>query len=117
MTQSACTPVAFVMSTKPGTHPLRVISPDEDSSAAALPSASGDPPSADNVVAIDSSGSSYDQRSIGVVPNGDMLEATPELLDELRRKSDELEASTPQDILRWTVARFAPRFTMATAFG
>jgi phosphoadenosine phosphosulfate reductase len=38
-------------------------------------------------------------------------------LDELRRKSDEFETATPQEILRWAVARFAPRFTMATAFG
>ena len=46
-----------------------------------------------------------------------MLEPTPDLLAELAAKSKELESATPQDILRWTVERFAPRFTMATAFG
>ncbi len=39
------------------------------------------------------------------------------MLGELRAKSDELESATPQEILRWAVDRFAPRFTMATAFG
>ena len=45
------------------------------------------------------------------------LEPTEALLHELRRQSDELEKATPQEILRWAVERFAPRFTMATAFG
>ena len=48
---------------------------------------------------------------------GEQLQPTPELLDELRRRSDQLEAATAQEILRWAVERFAPRFTMATAFG
>lgn len=47
----------------------------------------------------------------------DKLIPTPELLSELAAASAELETATPQDILRWTVKRFAPRFTMATAFG
>jgi phosphoadenosine phosphosulfate reductase len=46
-----------------------------------------------------------------------MLEPTPELLAELSAKSQELESASPQEILRWTAHRFAPRFTMATAFG
>lgn len=45
------------------------------------------------------------------------LEASDALLAELREESERLEGATPQDILRWAVARFAPRFTMATAFG
>ena len=45
------------------------------------------------------------------------LQPTPELLDELKRMSDALEAATPYEILRWAVSRFAPKFTMATAFG
>jgi phosphoadenosine phosphosulfate reductase len=45
------------------------------------------------------------------------LQATPELLDELQRKSAEFETATPREILRWAVQRFAPKFTMATAFG
>ena len=32
-------------------------------------------------------------------------------------ESEQLERSTPQEILRWAVDRYAPRFTMATAFG
>jgi phosphoadenosine phosphosulfate reductase len=48
---------------------------------------------------------------------GDQLELTSDLLEELSRKSAELESATPQDVLRWAVDRFAPRFTMATAFG
>lgn len=43
--------------------------------------------------------------------------ASPELLDEISRKTAELESASPQDILRWATGRFAPRFTMATAFG
>ena len=45
------------------------------------------------------------------------LDPTSELLDELAQRSGQLEASAPQDVLRWAVGRFAPRFTMATAFG
>ena len=47
----------------------------------------------------------------------EQLQPTPELLDELRLRSDQFEAATAQEILRWAVDRFAPRFTMATAFG
>ena len=46
-----------------------------------------------------------------------MLEPTPDLLAELAIASEELESATPEEILRWAVRRFAPRFTMATAFG
>lgn len=45
------------------------------------------------------------------------LEPTEELLAELASASERLEAATPQEILRWAIERFAPRFTMATAFG
>jgi phosphoadenosine phosphosulfate reductase len=45
------------------------------------------------------------------------LEPTPELLDELQRCSVELETATAREILAWAAERFAPRFTMATAFG
>ncbi len=47
----------------------------------------------------------------------DPLVPTSELLSELAAKSRELETSTPQDILSWAIGRFAPHFTMATAFG
>ena len=45
------------------------------------------------------------------------LEPTEELLAELVRTSERLESATPQQILKWAVDRFAPHFTMATAFG
>ena len=59
---------------------------------------------------------SPDERKADVVP-GEQLLPTPELLDELRLRSEQFETATPQQILRWAVDRFAPRFTMATAFG
>lgn len=40
-----------------------------------------------------------------------------ELLSELARASAQLESATPQEILKWTIERYAPKFTMATAFG
>lgn len=45
------------------------------------------------------------------------LVPTEEFLAELRRESDSLEQATPQEILRYAVDRYSPRFTMATAFG
>jgi phosphoadenosine phosphosulfate reductase len=45
------------------------------------------------------------------------LQLTPELAAEIERKNAELESATPQEILRWSLSRFAPKFTMATAFG
>jgi phosphoadenosine phosphosulfate reductase len=43
--------------------------------------------------------------------------ASPELLAELARESAALESATPQQVLQWAVERYAPKFTMATAFG
>ena len=60
---------------------------------------------------------SPDEQQKDDVASAGQLEPTPELLDELRRKSGELDAASPQEILRWAVERFAPRLTMATAFG
>ena len=45
------------------------------------------------------------------------LELTPELQQELDEASTRLERASAEEILRWSVERFAPRFTMATAFG
>ncbi|MEM9826892.1 MAG: phosphoadenylyl-sulfate reductase [Planctomycetota bacterium] len=45
------------------------------------------------------------------------LDPTDEFLADLQRDSEALEKATPPEILRWAVDRFAPRFTMATAFG
>jgi phosphoadenosine phosphosulfate reductase len=45
------------------------------------------------------------------------LALTPELSAEIEEASARLELAEPEDILRWVTQRFAPRFTMATAFG
>jgi phosphoadenosine phosphosulfate reductase len=45
------------------------------------------------------------------------LVLTDELNAEIQRESLRLETAEPQEILRWATERFAPRFTMATAFG
>jgi len=45
------------------------------------------------------------------------LEPSESFLAELAADSERLEAATPQAILKYAVDRFAPRFTMATAFG
>ncbi len=45
------------------------------------------------------------------------LQPTAELLAELELANQRLESATPQQILKWAVDRFAPYFTMATAFG
>lgn len=44
-------------------------------------------------------------------------EPTAELLEELTAANERLENATPQEILGWAANRFAPKFTMATAFG
>jgi phosphoadenosine phosphosulfate reductase len=45
------------------------------------------------------------------------LTLTDELRAEIERESQRLETAEPQEILRWVTQRFAPKFTMATAFG
>lgn len=52
-----------------------------------------------------------------VTPDYHGLEPTADLMEELARRSEELEKATPEEILRWAVDRFAPKFVMATAFG
>src|SRR3954471_14209837 len=47
----------------------------------------------------------------------DKLELTNALAGEIQDASARLETAEPQEILRWATQRFAPRFTMATAFG
>jgi len=49
-------------------------------------------------------------------PN-ERLELTDDLRAEIERESQRLELAAPQEILSWATQRFAPRFTMATAFG
>jgi phosphoadenosine phosphosulfate reductase len=43
--------------------------------------------------------------------------ATPELLEELAEYSRRLEGASPQEIITWAVEKYAPKLTMATAFG
>ncbi len=74
---------------------LKVIYPDETQSMVKASTANGQPVFSDNK----------------------QLEFTVELQEEIKRESERLETATPQEILRWAVERFAPRFTMATAFG
>lgn len=42
---------------------------------------------------------------------------TAEFLEQLADESQRLESATPQEILQWAVQRYAPKFSMATAFG
>jgi phosphoadenosine phosphosulfate reductase len=42
---------------------------------------------------------------------------SPELQAELDAASQQLETASPEEILRWAVDHYAPKFTMATAFG
>ena len=46
-----------------------------------------------------------------------VTQPTDEFLAELAVCSAELERASPEEILRWALARYAPKFTMATAFG
>jgi phosphoadenosine phosphosulfate reductase len=45
------------------------------------------------------------------------LRLNDELLRELSIANDRLESATPQEIIQYATNRFAPRLTMATAFG
>ena len=46
-----------------------------------------------------------------------VTQPTDEFLAELAVCSAELERASPEEILRWALSRYAPKFTMATAFG
>ena len=50
-------------------------------------------------------------------PGFQRLEPTPELLEQLHAESQRLESATPEEIIAWGAERYAPYFTMATAFG
>ena len=51
------------------------------------------------------------------VSTSELMEPTESFLADLARYSEMLESATPQEILRWAVDQYAPKFTMATAFG
>jgi len=50
-------------------------------------------------------------------PTHNGLEATPEFLADLAEHSRRLETASPQEIIAWAVEAYAPKLTMATAFG
>ncbi len=54
---------------------------------------------------------------LGALAADPPLAPTDELMVELAEASQRLETASPEEILKWAVDRFAPRFTMATAFG
>lgn len=55
------------------------------------------------------------------VPSPEVTRRVPEATDDyfayLREQSARLETATPAEIIRWAVAEFHPKLTMATAFG
>lgn len=93
---------------KPMTAPHHA---DADPTPTAAPSA---PPL--QVFSIDSDDPHSDQLR-GALAADPPLNPTDEFLAELESESRALESATPQQILRWAVDRYAPKFTMATAFG
>jgi phosphoadenosine phosphosulfate reductase len=108
------------MPTKPDSPQLRVVSPDDvGSPATPAPQANGRSvelqQSAPPVASHSHSGSAGSNGR--ATPSSSRLQSTSSLLEELARASAQLETATPQDILRWAVDNYAPRFTMATAFG
>jgi phosphoadenosine phosphosulfate reductase len=58
-----------------------------------------------------------DETPRGALAANPPLVPTDEFLQELETESQKLESATPQQILQYAVDRFAPNFTMATAFG
>ncbi|EMB14520.1 phosphoadenylyl-sulfate reductase [Rhodopirellula europaea] len=98
--ESESTPVSAESASKPS---LRVLTPAEiaHNEAAAGPD-------------VDAQGIPTKRGALAADPP---LAPTDEFLAELKRDSDSLESATPQEVLKWAVDRFAPKFTMATAFG
>ncbi|EGF27810.1 phosphoadenylyl-sulfate reductase [Rhodopirellula baltica] len=98
--ESESTPVSAEPASKPS---LRVLTPAEiaHNAAAAGPD-------------VDAQGIPTKRGALAADPP---LAPTDEFLAELKRDSDSLESATPQEVLKWAVDRFAPKFTMATAFG
>lgn len=60
---------------------------------------------------------SPDDQPRGAMAADPPLMPTESFLAELEKDSLSLEKATPKEILKWAVDRFAPKFTMATAFG
>lgn len=56
-------------------------------------------------------------RPEGLAQPASVEEPSEAFLSELERESLALEKASPKEILAWAVERFAPKFSMATAFG
>ncbi len=92
-------PTATLPSPPPGDPPTHVPPP-------ALPVLPGDEMDPDGIAVLR-----------GALAADPPLRPTADVLAELAERSAELESATPQEILKWAIDRYAPRFTMATAFG
>ena len=59
--------------------------------------------------------------SAGFVPTTEVAAPpavpSPEVLEQLLEHSQRLETASPEEIVRWAVATYFPKLTMATAFG
>lgn len=58
-----------------------------------------------------------DNQLQGALAADPRLSPTEDFLAELAEHSQRLETASPQEILAWAIERFAPKFSMATAFG
>ncbi|MEM8670835.1 MAG: phosphoadenylyl-sulfate reductase [Planctomycetota bacterium] len=100
------------MSESSATRSSDLIGSDDSSKGQQLPETQPQLPQPPlQVVSID------DGEPRGALAADPPIHPTDELLAELQEESVGLESATPQEILQWAVDRFAPKFTMATAFG
>jgi len=65
----------------------------------------------------DSMDTNTDSQSQSSEASAERLLYTEDLAAELAEHSRRLETATPEEIIAWSVERFFPRLTMATAFG
>lgn len=97
------------------TSPLRHLanqSAMSESKITAASAGSAKPPPSLNVISPDDDG-----QPRGAMAADPPLAPTEEYLAYLESESQKLETKTPQEILQWAVQEYAPKFTMATAFG
>lgn len=99
------------LASRPALPVISLGSEAESSAAASQPTASGQPEAASQPEAA------VDPVLEGALAADPPLQPSESFLAELAADSQRLEAATPQEILRYAIDRFAPRFTMATAFG
>ena len=101
-------PLPRIMTPPPPLPVLQVIRPDDDAAESAAGQVAGDAVAGDVVA---DTGQQPEPASAAPPP------PTEQFLAELAEASQRLESATPQQILQYAVDRFAPKFTMATAFG